>query len=136
MRHDVSYDNEYAQRLKVIADKFVRSPEFDAALNGLRLDQERRASAISSPEKFLSDVGLSFVDGLGFDLFEEPPRFFPFPDWTPWIIELTSCFKDYAWVCDDLPGPSGFKRCQYRERETCLGFHIYPRPWPRGPFTI
>lgn len=136
MDEDVTYDNARARQLRKRANAFSIQPKFFAALNGLSLDSKRLAAAISDPEAFLRKTRLRLPDGLGFELFSKPPRFLPFPDWTPWIIELTLCRSHLVFECDSVFSPSGIKKCEPKEVEVCLGFRIYPRPWPRGPYSL
>jgi hypothetical protein len=136
MGQEVTYDNKRASQLKKLADAFSIQPKFLAALNKLSLDTKRQAAAIANPDTFLRRARLSLPDGLGFELFREPPRFFPFPDWTPWVIELTSCRRYWVIECDDVPSPSGLRKCELQHGEVCLGFRIYPQPWPRGPYSL
>jgi hypothetical protein len=136
MGSEVKYDNRLARQLRKLGDGFSTDPKFTGALNSLSLDPKRRLAAIKDPEGFLSEAGLKLPEGLGFDLFDHPPRFMPFPDWFPWLIELTSCRTVYVRECDDTPGIGGLRNCKFEERQLCLGFRIYPRPWPRGPFSL
>ena len=135
MNIEVKYDDRRSRLLRKLGEAFSRQPKLALALNGLSLDAKRLAAAIANPEAFLRKSGLRLPEGLGFDLFEHPPQFYPFPDWTPWIIELTSCRKIWHLQCDDKPSATGLRLCTYKQDEVCFGFHIYPRPWPRGPYS-
>jgi hypothetical protein len=108
-----------------------------AALDAACLDPKRHAAALASPEAFLRRNDIVLPDGLGLDLFEHPPRYLPFPDWTPFVIELSMCRTYWVLECDDSPPKIGDPRkCELKERQVCLGIRIYPRPWPRGPFSL
>ena len=61
-------------------------------------------------------------DGLAFDLFAHTPRSMPFPDWTPWVIELTYCKRIYRIECDEVQKVGEQRKCRLVEREFCLGW--------------
>lgn len=136
MEDQIKYDNKRARQLRKLADAFSSQPQFNAALNDLSLNAKRQAAALENPGAFLRKAGLRLPDGLGFELFEHPPQFYPFPDWTPWIIEFTSCRRYWVLECEDTPSTSGLRKCEYKQEEVCLGFRIFPRPWPRGPYSL
>ena len=136
MDNKVTFDNRRARQLRKLGKAFSSQPKFTLALHGLGLDARRQAAAIANPDAFLRKAGLRLPEGLGFELFEHPPRFFPVPDWVPWILELTSCRTYWVEECDDTPTVSGLRKCELRQEEVCFGFRIYPRPWPRGPYSL
>jgi hypothetical protein len=125
-----------ANQLFKQAQRFTNRPAFSAAIAAAALDPKRRAAAIEHPEGLLRRAGLKLPTGLAFDLFEHPPRSLPFPEWTPWVIELTNCRRIYRIECDEVQKVGEQRKCKLVEREFCLGWRIYPNPWPRGPYTL
>lgn len=136
MSTELRADNKLARQLRKQAEALTRKPEFLEALGAACLDPARHSAALAKPLSLLRKAGLSLPEGLAFELFEHPPRFMPFPDWTPWVIELTQCRKVLVLECDDAPAADGTRKCKLTDEELCLGIRIYPRPWPRGPFSL
>jgi hypothetical protein len=130
-------DSQRAKQLRKKAEAFVSQSELAEAIGWATLDPKRHAAALAKPTTLLQRAGLSLPDGLAFDLFEHSPRYLPFPDWTPFVLELTACRTYWVLECEDSPPAVGkLRKCEWKERELCLGFRVYPRPWPRGPFTL
>jgi len=137
MKPDLHGDTKGARRLRKQADALAGRPELVEAVSAACLDPKRHAAALANPEALLRKAGLSLPEGLAFDLFEHSPRYLPFPEWTPFVIELTMCRIYWVLECEDSPPATGrLRKCELKERELCLGFRIYPRPWPRGPFSL
>jgi len=127
------FNDEFADRLFQDAERFVNQPELVQAIAAASVDAKRHAEAIESPEDFMRRAGLKLPDGLAFDLFAHTPRSLPFPDWTPWVIELSNCKRIYRIECEPVQEVGKQRKCKLVEREFCLGWRIYPSPWPRGP---
>jgi hypothetical protein len=137
MKSDLQDDTKSARRLRKLADGLAGRPELVEAVSAACLDPKRHAAALANPGGLLRKAGLSVPEGLAFDLFEHPPRYLPFPEWAPFVVELTMCRTYWVLECEDSPpAPGQPRKCELNERELCLGFRIYPRPWPRGPFSL
>jgi len=137
MKPEMHVDNALADRLQKQAESLARQPRLLESMERACHDAKFRASAIADPRQFLLGNGLELPPGLALDLFEQPPRFLPFPDWTPFVIELTQCRTFWVIECDDSPPKIGEQRkCTLKEQRVCFGFRIYPQPWPRGPFSL
>jgi hypothetical protein len=136
MNTEFRADSKRAGQLRRQAEAFASKPRLLQALGAACQDITRHAAALAKPDQFLRQAGLSLPEGLAFELFEHPPRHLPFPDWTPFMIELTSCKTVYVVECDDTPTIEGKRKCKLTEQELCLGFRIVARPWPRGPYTL
>jgi hypothetical protein len=126
---------EEARRLGPSAEALIDRPELAAALDAALRDPGKRATVLERPDTLLDMAGLGLPEGLALDAFERAPASMPFPDWTPFLVELTSCRKYYRWECSDTPPPNGSLRsCKLVEEEVCLGIRIRPRTWPVGPY--
>jgi hypothetical protein len=137
MKTEFPANSRRARQLRKQAEALAGRPELVQALGAACLDPARRAAALAKPLVLLRKAGLSLPDGLAFELFEHPPRYLPFPDWAPFVIELTQCRTVWVLECEDTPSAEGeVRKCKLSEEELCLGFRIFPRPWPRGPFTL
>jgi hypothetical protein len=137
MKPEMHSDKVLARRLRKEAENFSRQPLLMEALQRTCEDPRKRSSAISDPKDFLLGNGLNLPDGLAFELFDQPPRYLPFPDWTPFVIELSQCRTFWVIECDDSPQAIGMQRkCNLKEEHVCFGYRIYPQPWPNGPFTL
>jgi hypothetical protein len=136
MPSDLLADSKRARQLRKQAEALAGKPELFQALGAACLDPARHAAALAKPLALLKKAGISLPEGLAFELFEQPPRYLPFPDWTPWVIELTQCRTVWVLECDDAPAADGTRKCKLSEEKFCLGYRIYPRPWPRGPFSL
>lgn len=137
MKPEFHYDKERAHQLREQADAFASQPVLAETIYQACSDPKRRSAALENPEVLLSNAGLAIPAGLAFNLFVHPPRFMPFPDWTPFVIELTMCRSYWVLECDDTPAGTGqLRKCEMKQSELCLGFRVYPRPWPRGPFSL
>ena len=137
MKPNLHTDTKRARRLRKAADEFASRPELVEGISAACLDPNRHAAALANPEAFLRKAGLPLPEGLAFDLFEHSPRYLPFPEWTPFMVELTMCRTYWVLECDDSPPAAGqLRKCELKEREVCLGFRVYARPWPRGPITL
>lgn len=129
-------NTKLGRRLFNEAERFAKGPALTDAIAVACLDPKRHAAVLENPEGLLRRAGLKVPTGLAFDLFERRPRSMPFPDWTPWVIELSMCRTIYRIECDDVQKVGEQRKCKLVERELCLGWRIYPNPWPRGPFTV
>lgn len=136
MSSDLVVDKRRARQLRKQAEALAGKPELFRALGAACLDPARHAAALAKPLTLLRKAGLTLPEGLAFELFERAPRYLPFPEWTPWVIELTQCRTVWALECDDAPAADGTRKCKLVEETLCLGFRIYARPWPRGPFSL
>ena len=134
MKTEFPADSKRARRLRKQAEALAGRPELVQALGAACLDTARHAAALDKPLVLLRKAGLSLPEGLAFELFEHPPRYLPFPDWTPFVIELSLCRTVWVVECEDSPGVEGeVRKCKLTEQQLCLGFRIVARPWPRGP---
>lgn len=126
---------EEARRLGPSAEALIDRPQLAAAVDAALRDPRRREEVLARPEALLEMADLELPEGLAIDAFERTPTSMPFPDWTPFLVELTNCRRYYRWECTDTPTPTGTGRtCKLVEQEVCLGIRIRPRVWPAGPF--
>jgi hypothetical protein len=128
------FNERLANNLFKQAERFVERPAFAQAVATASLNARRHAAAIEDPDGFLRKAGLKVPEGLAVDFFSQIPRSMPFPDWTPWVIELSNCKRIYRIECDPVQKVGEQRKCKLVEREFCLGWRIYPNPWPRGPY--
>lgn len=105
-RPELVADSKRARELRKKAEALVSRSELAEAIGWATLDPKRHATALAKPMTLLQRAGLSLPDGLGFDLFEHSPHYLPFPEWTPFVLELTACRRYWVHECEDSPSNS------------------------------
>lgn len=86
-------------------------------------DERIHTKAITDSRAFLRSLNISIPDGLTLEFFNRPPRYLPFPEWTPFIIELNNCRTIWKMECEEIGGE---RKCLPKEHTVCFGFRIYP----------
>jgi hypothetical protein len=117
------------EKLRTQADALSRNPVLVKACHEACHDKQLQERAVHDPMNFLRTLNIPVPKELTLEFFERPPRYLPFPDWTPFLFELTNCHTYWLRECDNSEPP----KCEFKEVEVCFGFRIYPNPvWP-GP---
>jgi hypothetical protein len=116
-------------KLRIRADALSRSPRLIQVCQSACFDEDVRAKALNDPMAFLGSRGIKIPPGITVEFFEYPPKYLPFPDWTPFIFEFTNCRTYWLKECDDSEPP----KCLLKEVTICFGFRLYANPvQPRG----
>lgn len=110
--------------LRTKAEALSRNPRLIQVCRDACFDKEIQAKALNDPMAFLASRGIKIPQGLTVDFFERPPRYLPFPDWTPFVFEFTNCRTYWVRECDDSIPP----KCLPKEAAICFGFRLYTNP--------
>ena len=78
---------------------------------------------LNDPTELLGSSGLHIPPELTIEFLRAPPpRYLPFPDWTPFVFDKNSTNCRTYWIreCDDNTPPI----CLPKEESVCFGFRI------------
>ena len=116
-------------KLRQAADALSRHPKLIEVCLHASQDRDLRAKMLNDPTELLGSSGIDIPPELTIEFFEHPPRYLPFPDWTPFVFELTNCRTYWIRECDDSTPPI----CLPKEESVCFGFRLYPNLVQPGP---
>ena len=128
-RNNPGASSEDIDRLRSEAHAISHDPRLLRVCHDASFDRAIHAKALSDPSGLLDSREMKIPGGITVEFFEHPPRYLPFPDWTPFVFEFTNCRTYWIRECDDSTPPI----CLPKEESVCFGFRLYPNLVQPGP---